>query len=237
MRYSQEYALVLNARSERSPAFYGISRGGLSVSKDDLIVLTAIRILTTQNYRSMTTSTLAQEAGIAEGTIYCYFKSKKELFTRVLQDVSEKLFVSLFRGIGETQSLRENLLTLGRNFFQMDGRTSDLYKILYKAFSEVEDDDVKKELGRIYTRGLSRIREMIQWSRNEGEHLSDSGAEMILIILWGIGDMLWKRLIISNREPARPEELEVIVDFICEWLDRNRWQPSSLSGPISGKNG
>jgi TetR/AcrR family transcriptional regulator, fatty acid metabolism regulator protein len=190
------------------------------VGKEELIISTAIKILAGQNYQTMTTAALASAAGIAEGTIYCYFKSKKELFIRVLQHISDKLSELFVRGIGEHQSLRENLEILGANFFHMDEETSILYKILYKAFSEVEDEDIKKELGIVYIKGLANIRKMIEWKRNDNTVIPDSRTEMILMLLWGIGDMLWKRLTINNYDSTLTAELGPVIDFICKWIDQ-----------------
>jgi AcrR family transcriptional regulator len=189
------------------------------VSKEDLIVRTAIKILETQNYHSMTTSVLAEEAGIAEGTIYCYFKNKKELFIRVLQNISVQLSELFVRDISKDNSMRENLRIIGKNFMLMDKESNALYKIIYKAFSEVEDNDIKNELGRTYAKGLEIVRQIILWGNKNEKPLPDSLPETIFMMLWGIGDMFWKRLVIDYSMSFETARLDSIIDFVCTWLE------------------
>jgi AcrR family transcriptional regulator len=204
-----------------------------TLSKETLIVDSAIKILSVQNYQSMTTSMIARTAGIAEGTIYCYFKSKKELFIKVIRQLSDRLSELLIGRTEERKTLKENLRILGENFFYMKEETSVLYKIIYKAFSEVEDDDIRIELGTVYSKGLEKIKQIIFWNKKgPASSLSDSRIETVLMILWGIGDMIWKRHVISDHPDTGTSgasaivgsnaiDLDSIIDFVCEWIEKN----------------
>ena len=57
--------------------------------KYELIINSAIELLQTENYQNMKTATIAKGAGIAEGTIYRYFKNKKEIFEEVIDITSD----------------------------------------------------------------------------------------------------------------------------------------------------
>ncbi|MBN1413436.1 MAG: TetR/AcrR family transcriptional regulator [Spirochaetales bacterium] len=189
-------------------------------NKKDLILKTAINILTRQNYQNMTTSSIAKKANISEGTIYTYFKNKRELFIEVLRVISVRLSEAVAVGISPEKNLKENLRKLGENFFQMPAESTNLYKIIYKAFSEVEDRKIKAELEQVYTRGLQRIREVIQVSLKKGrQDLPEEKLGVVLTMLWGIGDMVWKRSMISGKHELKENEIRDIIDIITQYLN------------------
>lgn len=54
------------------------------------IVEAALRLFHEHGYRGATTAEIARQAGVAEGTIYRYFKEKKELFLACVEPVIEE---------------------------------------------------------------------------------------------------------------------------------------------------
>lgn len=53
-------------------------------SKEDLILDAALKIFEQKGFNATTTSEIAKEAGIAEGTIFRYFKTKKDILRSIL---------------------------------------------------------------------------------------------------------------------------------------------------------
>ena len=82
--------------------------------KYELIINSAIELLQTENYQNMKTATIAKGAGIAEGTIYRYFKNKKEIFEEVLKYALIKLEEIAFNGITSEKNFEENFEILSQ---------------------------------------------------------------------------------------------------------------------------
>lgn len=59
-------------------------------STRDRILETALRLISEHGYRGATTAEIARQAGVAEGTIYRYFKDKKELFLACVDPVIQE---------------------------------------------------------------------------------------------------------------------------------------------------
>jgi AcrR family transcriptional regulator len=64
------------------------------------IILSSIDVFAGTNYEKATTALLAKEAGIAEGTLYRYFPSKKELFLECFRYI-EGLLIERYQRIYE----------------------------------------------------------------------------------------------------------------------------------------
>ncbi|MFT8313076.1 MAG: TetR/AcrR family transcriptional regulator [Clostridium sp.] len=56
-----------------------------SIEKRKKIIDTASKIFNNKGYLDTTTAEIAKEAGLATGSVYAYFKNKKDIFIEVLQ--------------------------------------------------------------------------------------------------------------------------------------------------------
>ncbi len=64
--------------------------------KKDVILEAAARLFAKHGYTRTSTVALAQEAGVAEGTIFRHFKSKEELFIALILRLKEKLLQDVY---------------------------------------------------------------------------------------------------------------------------------------------
>jgi AcrR family transcriptional regulator len=63
----------------------------------------ALKVFSNKSFAEATTAEIAQEAGIAEGTIYKYYRSKRELLVAVVKTfVMTESFLRIFEHVGET---------------------------------------------------------------------------------------------------------------------------------------
>jgi AcrR family transcriptional regulator len=81
--------------------------------KRDNIMRAALELVTEKGFHGAPMSRIAEEAGVAAGTIYCYFESKDTLIDELYHELEEKLLAVLKEGYSTTMSLRERFLHLG----------------------------------------------------------------------------------------------------------------------------
>lgn len=74
-----------------------------------LILNTAFRVFGTKGFYETKMSEIADEAGIAKGTLYHYFTSKEELFTAVTKRDHDTFLSKLERTVSQPGSLEEQL--------------------------------------------------------------------------------------------------------------------------------
>ena len=112
------------------------------MSKEQDILNAAIKIFSEKGFSAATTNEIAKEAGVAEGTIFRYFKTKKEILKKVMIRLitvfaEEFVIVRLRRVIKENKDKgeRELLTALFKDRF-------DIIKIV---FTEVQyHEDLRK---------------------------------------------------------------------------------------------
>lgn len=74
----------------------------------DRILETALQLISEHGYRGATTAEIARRAGVAEGTIYRYFRDKKELFVACVEPVIQEA-IRRETALPREGSIRENL--------------------------------------------------------------------------------------------------------------------------------
>lgn len=178
-------------------------------------------LLKTSNWNDIKTARIAAKAGVAEGTIYNYFSSKQELIIEAVAMASRELATTVFQGLGEELTIRENLSRLAENFLLGHDRTDSLYRIIYKAFSEVENPAIRKALSDLYPDGIRMVEELIMKSRDARE-LSIPAERMkwVVLMLWGLGDSLWKSTVVSGKLPISKMEVQQLVDNLYGMMSR-----------------
>ncbi|SMC27162.1 transcriptional regulator, TetR family [Clostridium acidisoli DSM 12555] len=107
-------------------------------NKRDLILKAAIKIFAEKSYNGATTSEIAKEAGVAEGTVFRYFKTKKDILIGGIIDeftkfVGEKLISEKLINILEENSNKneeEVLKILIKDRIELVKKYKDIMKIV-----------------------------------------------------------------------------------------------------------
>ena len=98
------------------------------------ILTTASRLFAAKGYSNATTSEIAREAGVAEGTLYHHFGSKDGIFLTLFDETMD----GYLAGIGELLSREttggETLSALARFHFHYVSRHQEQYLILLRDF-------------------------------------------------------------------------------------------------------
>jgi AcrR family transcriptional regulator len=71
--------------------------------REQQILNAALKVFSRKGFAEASITEIAQEAGVAEGTIYNYYRSKRELLIAVVKTfVMTESFLNLFEHVGET---------------------------------------------------------------------------------------------------------------------------------------
>ncbi|WP_456383358.1 TetR/AcrR family transcriptional regulator [Persephonella sp.] len=178
----------------------------MSQSTGDKLIIAAIRVFSEKGFFNTKISDIVQEAGVAQGTFYLYFKSKEEIFYRIVQ-----LIVSRIESVIEKYSQMDEhpvrtIKLFGREIFQI---LYEYKEIAYIFFFQVIC--VGKEFQDVYFETSQKIKRFYE------DKLSDYGdsslrAEMLI----GFGKRLVEFGILhENRSFSQiVKQFETAVDII-----------------------
>ena len=71
------------------------------------VLQTALTLFANNGFHATTTAKIAKQAGVSEGTIYKYFKSKDDLLGKLLEPILFEIKDNFFATIDDSQSLEE----------------------------------------------------------------------------------------------------------------------------------
>jgi TetR/AcrR family transcriptional regulator, fatty acid metabolism regulator protein len=182
-----------------------------------LIIESAAKVLLRENYQNMKTASIAKEAGIAEGTIYRYFKSKKDILVGVIRYYFDSIANSVFHGISPDNKLEENIGILLENYQSQLEEKISFIKLFYKSFSEIEDEGVKELLKQIYQDIIDRIKMIIKWAGSEIP-LNEKDIEIVSAIISGMKDVLYQRHLLGYESNIGIVEIQKIKSVIISFF-------------------
>jgi TetR/AcrR family transcriptional regulator, repressor of fatR-cypB operon len=77
------------------------------------IMQSALKVIAEHGFHGAPIATIAEEAGVAAGTIYLYFESKDVLITELYNELERKLIATLQEGYSPERSIRDRFIHVG----------------------------------------------------------------------------------------------------------------------------
>ena len=134
------------------------------------IVLSSINVFARTNYENATTAMLASEAGIAEGTLYKYFASKKELFLACCRYVEGQLLERYRTIYHETKDQPvEYLKRVAQSYLDFVLENPNMRKFLAFILNNSFDEEFRVELERFVKLNVNATESMLRLGIEKGE--------------------------------------------------------------------
>ncbi len=172
----------------------------------------AERIFGELGYHDASIVKLAEAAGVATGTFYLYFDSKRSIFDELIRDLNRRIRQAMKEGSSQgTTRLEAELLGFDA-YFRFTRDHPSLYRIIRQA------EFVSPEMLHFHYDRLSRgYIEALREAAERGE-VGPLDAEVTAFALMGLGEMIGMRWIVWGGEEPVPgrvvDELRRIVGAV-----------------------
>ena len=149
------------------------------------ILTSAMTCFMRKGYHRATMDDIVVESGLSKGTLYWYFKSKKELFLALIQSVLEPIGQSWDSLIEEpNKTAVEKLRSITSQFRTELGEMASFFGIMMEAWSLTRhDEDVEFVVKGIYKPYLQIMTRIIDEGKSNGELAVDSAQSTAMVIL------------------------------------------------------
>ncbi len=158
-----EYSFILTA-------LYVLRGFIISIKKENkhhLILEAAIKVFAEQGFFQSTIAQIAQKAGVADGTIYLYFKNKDDILIQFYNYKTKQVFEKFREKVISAGNAVEKLRWLVRlhlSEFQKDPDMAIVYQVETRQNRRLGDQQIK-EMSKIY---FDMISEMVELGQEEG---------------------------------------------------------------------
>ena len=177
----------------------------------------AMRVVARKGLASVTVQDIADEAGVAKGTVYIYFQSRDEILARTMEGATEKLLEKIEQSCSECRTFPDKLERRVRTQLTHFDENRDFFR-LYLAMSEPFGE---KRLKRnpIHVAYLAQLEKQIEEAMARGEVRRGNAARLAIAVAAVTREIVLNRII--EREPPPLEtDVQFAVGFIMRGIAR-----------------
>jgi AcrR family transcriptional regulator len=190
--------------------------------KRRLILDAAVRVFARKGYHASRVGDIAEEAGVAHGLLYHYFRSKDELLETIFRETWRDVLDAV-RAIEETdESARERLAGVAKILLRAWRRDPDLVRVLVREVTRSSHVQRRvEEIDQAFA-GLERI---IARGQEDGEFRPDVDPRMVSYVFYGALEEIltgWVLGQLEDGDEAISRAEETVVDVICGGLAADR---------------
>lgn len=186
--------------------------------KRRLILDAAVRVFASKGYHGARVGDIAEEAGVAHGLLYHYFRSKEELLETISRETWRDVGDAV-RSVEETdESARERLAGIAKILLRAWRRDPNLVRVLVREVTRSSHLQTRIEEIEAAFAGLERI---IARGQREGEFRADVDPRMVSYVFYGALEEILTGWVLGQLEDgdeavARAEE--TVLTVVCGGL-------------------
>lgn len=190
--------------------------------KRRLILDAAVRVFARKGYHTSRVGDIAEEAGVAHGLLYHYFRSKEELLETIFRETWRDLLDAV-RTVEDTdESPRDRLAGVAKILLRAWRRDPDLVRVLVREVTRsshlqrriVEIDAAFGALERIIARG-----------QEEGEFRADVDPRMVSYVFYGALEEIltgWVLGQLEDDDEHITKAEQTVIEVVCGGLASDR---------------
>ena len=186
--------------------------------KRRLLLDAAVRVFARSGYHDCRVGDITEEAGVAYGLVYHYFKSKDEVLEAVFRDAWGDV-LGAFRGIEESdETPREQLSHAAAILLRSWRRDPDLVRVLVREIGRTPQVQTKADqFGRAFT----SIERIVARGQEQGVFRSDLDPRLLAWIFYGAIEEILTGWVLGQL-PDGDGDVEraerTVVDVVCEGM-------------------
>jgi AcrR family transcriptional regulator len=178
------------------------------------ILAAARKIFATKGFRDATVDDIAAEAGIAKGTVYLYYPSKKEMYLASLKQGLEELRQRTGAAMQAAAGAQAKLRAFVRTRMEYAEANRDFFRIYHSEFGNLNNDS---EFQQLYLQQAKTLESVLQTAAEKGEIRRIRADFSAFLIYDMVKSVMIQRLL--GRSTARlDDDIETLTELIWKGL-------------------
>ncbi|HUL62396.1 MAG TPA: TetR/AcrR family transcriptional regulator [Methanocella sp.] len=119
------------------------------------IVKAALILFTQRGFHGTPTAMISREAGVSAGTLFLYFKTKKDLINSIYFEAKERMGQAIYAGYDEGKDLRDKMKRIWGNVIRWGVENPEEFLFLQQFSSspfitDITQEEVEKNFGSLF---------------------------------------------------------------------------------------
>jgi TetR/AcrR family transcriptional regulator, fatty acid metabolism regulator protein len=197
--------------------------------KHQRILDAAVKVFADKGFFQSKVSEIAREAGVADGTVYLYFKSKDDLLISIFE-VKMREAVARFREAAleeaDARSRLQCLIRMHLAEFQSNPHLAAVFQVELRQSQRFMREYAKSELKEY----LDLIGEVVQRGQEEGMFREDIPTGLVKRLIFGTIDEVVSTWVMSGMKQDLESLVSPLLDLFMRGIGREIEVPSQLDG-------
>ncbi len=191
------------------------------IRKEDILV-TAERLFATKGFFKTTMMEIAKDSEYPLATIYHFFKSKEDIYFKLIEERVERLFGNLRIAASRATTSIEKIKEIIRTELRYFEDQKDFFKIFITERSGFEwtvKEDLGKKINRMYIHYLNFIQRIIEQGVKKGELKDLNFKDMANALTGAINAIIFQWILKPNGKSLMDKE-ETLLAIVFKGLER-----------------
>lgn len=175
----------------------------------------AMRVVARKGINDVTVQDIADEAGVAKGTIYIYFKSRDEILATTMDGATEQLLEKLSAACQSCRGFRDVLERRVRTQLQHFEENRDFFRMYLAMAEPLGEKRLRKHA--TYRAYLAQLEELLREAIARKE-IRDAGVERLAVAISSVVRDIVLHRMIEREPPPLDEDVSFAVDFIMRGI-------------------
>ncbi len=205
------------------------SSGRNATGKRERILQAAIKIFSEKGFFNAKVSEIAASAGVADGTIYLYFKNKDDLLISLFEEKMGEVVEDVRRRVAEIPGALDQLRLFIHNHMGLLVREAGLIEVIQVELRQ-SNKFMKEYIPVRFLEYLDVISGILEQGKREGVFRGDLNVTVARRAIFGALDEIALAYILSKKgkyvpEDAAEEVCSILTDGLCR---RERVSPTEV---------
>lgn len=156
-------------------------------SKYEAILDAAVRVMAESGYHNSQISRIAKAAGVADGTVYLYFKNKEDILISLLRRAIGQIVAHSVGRLEDAGNAAEKLRALVTLYFEELGSDSNLAMVTQVHLRQV-DANIRRQIGDIMKPFYNVLDDIVEQGIVEGLFRADVNRRIARRMIFGTMD-------------------------------------------------
>ena len=175
-----------------------------------------MRVIARKGIAAATMQDIADEAGVAKGTIYLYFRDRDELVERTFQNAITELHRRIDGELDTTAPFQDRLRASIRSIFEFFGEHGEFFR-LYTSHRVPEGDARHKRQCQYYRMRMEKMASVLEAAMTTGEIRRMDPHRLAIFISEGINSVVVERVTEKSSPPVEAD-VELITSIILNGI-------------------
>jgi TetR/AcrR family transcriptional regulator, fatty acid metabolism regulator protein len=196
-----------------------------SIGQEDkrgLILHAAVRVFARKGYHTCRVGDIAEEAGVAHGLLYHYFRSKEEVLDCVFRETWVDIVGAAQRVEETAEPARERLAGIAKILLRAWKRDPDLVTVVIR--EGLRSPDLQRRVAEI-RQAFEAIERIVARGQSEGEFRDDVDPRLASVVFYGALEEIltgWVLGTLPDGEQQIAAAERTVVEIVCGGLAPDR---------------